>query len=727
MAISIHCPSAKSINLLYEKFWIPTNANLYIYNASKTHHIGGFTRINSRGSRENPGKYASGLVYGDKIILEYYEPVNEKGLGNIEISWIIHGYRHINIFNYFESTKSFGSSGDCQVNVNCSPEGDYWQDEKKSVALILVNGYRYCTGSLISNTSENGFPYLLTADHCLGGWANSYHKYDAIDQDPNDGIDDTDLSHYSFYWEYESPNCSDGTDFIPQSTSGADVIANKSDTDFALLALREHPYFLDPSIQVYFNGWDRGSPGQGGVCIHHPAGDIKKIATHNIIPDSSNCFNNRPNSNFWKINWISTTNGHSVTEGGSSGSPLYNSNHRVIGQLYGAAYCDDPNCSDPDNDIANYGKISISWNNDTDPRRRLKDWLDPLNTNPTSLDGSYISPYMTTSGTLPSSEFWAGTHTLTGNVIVPTGMILRLQSGATITTSNGSDLIINNGGSLLIGEDATFNVDVLSHADIAVENDFTMGSNVDFTVENGALMTIDEGVSVDFGANSCLIIDEAAIQCEDAAFNFTSNTGGITIDNPSNYCSFNTVEISNASTGLAIENCSSVNMPDIALVKFLNNDIGLRIDNTTATVTDFQIHSCQFSNNNDYGIYLYNSTIGVGYRPYGSYGMIENSSSGILCASNTDLWLHKTSVLDHTYGINVTPGCSVDFYSLSGIIANGNNILGDNTYGVYFQYYSDGNLGESGSYNHYGENVFDNSSYDIYKSSSPTVKAEKNC
>ncbi|MDZ7725626.1 MAG: C1 family peptidase [candidate division KSB1 bacterium] len=168
-----------------------------------------------------------------------------------------------------------------------------------------------------------------------------------------------------------------------------------------------------------------------------------------------------------------------------------------------------------------------------------------------------------------------------------------------LQTSNGSQLVIGNGGNLTIRGDTQIGVNVFSNGDVIVEGSCTFDDNLSLTITDGANLTIEPSVSLDFGANSCLIIDEAAIQCEDVAFNFTSNTGGITIDNPSNYCSFNTVEISNAATGLAIENCSSANMPDIALVKFLNNDIGLRIDNTTATVTDFQIHSCQFSNNND--------------------------------------------------------------------------------------------------------------------------------
>ena len=67
--LEIQCPSAKSINLLYDRFWIPEEGRFYIYNSNKTDYIGGFTKYNNKGTRTNPGKFGTGLVYGDKIIL----------------------------------------------------------------------------------------------------------------------------------------------------------------------------------------------------------------------------------------------------------------------------------------------------------------------------------------------------------------------------------------------------------------------------------------------------------------------------------------------------------------------------------------------------------------------------------------------------------------------------------------------------------------------------------
>lgn len=108
------------------------------------------------------------------------------------------------------------------------------------------------------------------------------------------------------------------------STSGAVVVANNANTDFALLQLTEDPKDRI-GVTPYYLGWDRsGTPLTGSVGIHHPRGDIKKIATYTITPPNSDCLddfiagNFYSNENFWRINWASTANGHSVTEGGMS-------------------------------------------------------------------------------------------------------------------------------------------------------------------------------------------------------------------------------------------------------------------------------------------------------------------------------------------------------------------------------------------------------------------------
>ena len=394
--LTITCPGAKSINLLYDKYWLPEGAKLFVYSNDNRHSIGAFTSTNNKGTKDNLRGFASGLIYSDTVVVDYSEPKDVSYNGVISISHVVQGYRYINI------NRDYGGSGSCQVNVNC-PEGQAWQNEKNAVALVLVNGYRYCTGSLINTTANDNSPLFLTANHCLRGWANNDTMYDAITK-PN-------LDHYSFWWHYETPGCSNTVNEPSHHlTTGATVVANNVASDFALLLLTEDPK-NDTEITPYYLGWDNsGNPGTGGVGIHHPSVDVKKISTYTIQPTSTNNMVSAPNvyGLFWRVVWSATTNGYGTTEGGSSGSPLLNNSHRVIGQLStGKSECGK-------NDFPDwYGKFSASWTgyNATDYRRKLQPWLDSSNTGATTHDGVglvndlYVRDTVTDDGSMPSNEY----------------------------------------------------------------------------------------------------------------------------------------------------------------------------------------------------------------------------------------------------------------------------------------------------------------------------------
>lgn len=258
------------------------------------------------------GRIFKGLLqdwYGDKVTLEYWLPKETKEIGIISVAYVVHGYRYILL--PANEKAGYGQSGNCEVNVNCD-EGQNWQNEKNAVAMILVNGYRVCSGSLVNTTANDHRPLFLTANHCLDG-------HDAVtNNSPN-------LNHWSFYWHYEAPTCTNAVP-ITRSTTGARLVANNLISDFALLDLtgtNSNPRHRT-DVTPYYLGWDRsGDAGTGGVGIHHPNGDVKKISTYTMIPQSTSYLNNtvNANENHWRVIWSQTThNGvtkHGVTEGGS--------------------------------------------------------------------------------------------------------------------------------------------------------------------------------------------------------------------------------------------------------------------------------------------------------------------------------------------------------------------------------------------------------------------------
>ncbi|MDD4116161.1 MAG: T9SS type A sorting domain-containing protein [Massilibacteroides sp.] len=145
---------------------------------------------------------------------------------------------------------------------------------------------------------------------------------------------------------------------------------------------------IPESYNVYYNGWDRRNTApQSGVSIHHPSGDYKKISTYTNKGEHATWYGTDSvigeRSAHWNVVFTETENGHGVTEGGSSGSPLFNQNHLVVGTLSGGS----SSCEEPD-ELNLYGKLAYHWNKyslaDT---ARMDIWLDPEGTGAETLNG----------------------------------------------------------------------------------------------------------------------------------------------------------------------------------------------------------------------------------------------------------------------------------------------------------------------------------------------------
>ena len=344
LQMEIQSKGAKSINLSFSDFYLPEGALLFIKSKYDKDVLGALTSANNK---EN-GLFSTRPIKGSAILIDLYVPNDELEAVKLKIDKVIHAYR--DVFN--KVSKTFGSSGNCNRNINC-PEAAIWQDVKRSVVLITAsNGNRLCTGTLINNVRQDSIPYLLTASHC--------------------GIPTNAV--FIFNYENSSSSCTTDADgSLTNSISGAFDRAESSLSDFHLMELSTSP---PASYNAYYAGWNsRDQAPHESTIIHHPSGDIKKIS---IDEDTARSSHTPPQvDNQWQVgNWESAT-----TERGSSGGALFDQNKRIVGQLDGGTATCAQDLSDW------FGKFSTSWDFLVDTNRQLKFWLDPDNTNTPFMDG----------------------------------------------------------------------------------------------------------------------------------------------------------------------------------------------------------------------------------------------------------------------------------------------------------------------------------------------------
>lgn len=339
----LRCENARSMNLGFSKYTMPQSGTLTITSATGNFQIRPFTSEDNK----DHGELWTPIVPSNEVIIEIVVDVDEQKelLHAIELGSINAGYRG------FKSNEGRGSSGACNIDVLCST-GDDWWDEIPSVGVYTLSGFWTCTGAMINNTAQDQTPYFLTANHC--------------------GLTSSSDSSIVVYWNYQNSYCrtpgsgdsgGNGNGPLSQFTSGSTMRATRSYTDFTLTELSSAP---NASWEVTWSGWSRSSSTSGvGAGIHHPSTAEKRIS----IPDYSSA-----SGEYWNVNWAEGT-----TEPGSSGSPLYDSNHRIVGQLC----CGSAACGNDANDY--YGRsLGLSWSGSASSS--LSSWLDPTGSNAQYLD-----------------------------------------------------------------------------------------------------------------------------------------------------------------------------------------------------------------------------------------------------------------------------------------------------------------------------------------------------
>ena len=350
--LGIYSPKAYSLNVMFSEYHLPEGARLFLYNEDQTEILGAFTHQNN----SELGLLPIAPIIGDKLIIEYQEPVHVSFPGKLTLGEVNHGYRHFRVSEPQPDQSSFW----CMPPIACFQDTTiHYNEIERSVVLLIINGTTSCTGTLVNNTANDGTPYILTASHCL----NNQFQIQNPDYEEVAGS-------IICYFNYNSPQCAPvEPGHINQTLASAHFRAANEATDFALLELLSKP---PTEYNAYYAGWNALDKGDNPyICIHHPNGSPKRLIkaegevelTTYVIQE----IGFTPNSH-WKVGrWAI-----GCTAGGSSGSPLIDANNYVIGGLTGGASY----CSTPINDY--FFSLQKSWSTPTDSSKQLKYWLDPI-------------------------------------------------------------------------------------------------------------------------------------------------------------------------------------------------------------------------------------------------------------------------------------------------------------------------------------------------------------
>jgi hypothetical protein len=347
---------------------LPPGGVLYFHDPQGDQLQGGYTAAHVA-----PDGYLTTLpIMGERVVLEYFEPRAVAGQGDFRVTDLAHTYR------FLEEVRT----GACQVDVNCSEGGD-WSAQRDAVVrirIVIPSGAGFCTGTLMNNTAQDCTPYILTAFHC------------------GEESVSANFSQYQFLFNYQRA-CGSGTAPASQLITGCQRRADSNDSgpegggtygsDFMLLQLNS---VVPASFNAYYAGWEATVfVPEAGVCIHHAAGDFKKISTYTTALGSSSWAGFTVGSH-WRVTWTATANGHGVTEPGSSGAPLFNASKRVIGTLTGGSSCCTSNGCGPQTGLNQpdyFGKVNYHWNENPNPaEEKLRLFLSPTG-NVVTLNGSY--------------------------------------------------------------------------------------------------------------------------------------------------------------------------------------------------------------------------------------------------------------------------------------------------------------------------------------------------
>ena len=365
---AVHIVNAMGVSLHFDDLHLPAGAEMWVTDLDGTWQEGPYDFRDN----DDHGRMSTGDVPGEWAVVRLSVPAGLTEDVRLHIEGAAALFRDV--------AGNRGGSAPCEVDVAC-PEIQGWECQRDATVRlsIIENGGSYlCSGAMVNTTALDCRQYMLTALHCASS------------------ADDDDFALLKVYYNYQRPECGEGNGLLNRRRTGVIRLADSDDiqgsnfqgSDFLLVEVEDA---IPSSWDVYYAGWDAsGSGSDSGVGIHHPSGDVKKVSTYtqNTSSISLGDFGSH-----WRVYWVETVTDHGVTEGGSSGSHLFNEEGLSIGTLSaGLSACTNGGAGGGTgpNQPDYYGKMSFHWDDNPNPAdEKLELWLDPAGTGQTVLHGAY--------------------------------------------------------------------------------------------------------------------------------------------------------------------------------------------------------------------------------------------------------------------------------------------------------------------------------------------------